>query len=213
MMALSEDDNSSVNLSLKLRRGSSDSRESYYMDFDKGIDSDIEEVSSCYDPRSSTIVGATPIKEDPTKCISSSSNEDNESSQLKKSDEELIHVKDNGDINEIKQEKSSQMISVNEVINDKHHHKRHDKESTNKHHSHHHHHHRDKHKSLHSNGDIKIDSKDPLHHLNKNDFDILRHVDDHHFKHKPDVFRKYYSRSLELREVKDKKLNPKRSAF
>ncbi|XP_052873628.1 proton channel OtopLc [Anopheles cruzii] len=35
---------SSPDLSLKLRRGSSDSRESYYMDFAQGIDSDIEDV-------------------------------------------------------------------------------------------------------------------------------------------------------------------------
>ncbi|XP_058127181.1 proton channel OtopLc [Anopheles ziemanni] len=35
---------SSPDLSLKLRRGSSDSRESFYMDFAQGIDSDIEDV-------------------------------------------------------------------------------------------------------------------------------------------------------------------------
>ncbi|XP_058063446.1 proton channel OtopLc [Anopheles bellator] len=35
---------SSPDLSLKLRRGSSDSRESYYMDFAQGIDSDIDDV-------------------------------------------------------------------------------------------------------------------------------------------------------------------------
>lgn len=35
---------SSPDLSLKLRRGSNDSRDSYYMDFAQGIDSDIEEV-------------------------------------------------------------------------------------------------------------------------------------------------------------------------
>lgn len=35
---------SSPDLSLKLRRGSSDSRDSFYMDFAQGIDSDIEEV-------------------------------------------------------------------------------------------------------------------------------------------------------------------------
>lgn len=39
-------DNSSPDLSLKLRRGSSDSRDSFYMDFDKGIDSDIEEMAT-----------------------------------------------------------------------------------------------------------------------------------------------------------------------
>lgn len=39
-------DDSSPDLSLKLRRGSSDSRDSFYMDFDKGIDSDIEEIAS-----------------------------------------------------------------------------------------------------------------------------------------------------------------------
>ncbi|RZC39481.1 Otopetrin domain containing protein [Asbolus verrucosus] len=37
---------SSPDLSLKLRRGSSDSRDSFYMDFDKGIDSDIEEMAT-----------------------------------------------------------------------------------------------------------------------------------------------------------------------
>lgn len=37
---------SSPDLSLKLRRGSNDSRDSYYMDFAQGIDSDIEEVST-----------------------------------------------------------------------------------------------------------------------------------------------------------------------
>ena len=35
---------SSPDLSLKLRRGSSDSRDSYYMDFAQGIDSDIDDV-------------------------------------------------------------------------------------------------------------------------------------------------------------------------
>lgn len=35
---------SSPDLSLKLRRGSSDSRDSFYMDFAQGIDSDIEDV-------------------------------------------------------------------------------------------------------------------------------------------------------------------------
>ncbi|XP_053599797.1 proton channel OtopLc isoform X1 [Plodia interpunctella] len=39
-------DDSSPDLSLKLRRGSSDSRESFYMDFAQGIDSDIEEVTT-----------------------------------------------------------------------------------------------------------------------------------------------------------------------
>lgn len=37
---------SSPDLSLKLRRGSSDSRDSFYMDFAQGIDSDIEEVAT-----------------------------------------------------------------------------------------------------------------------------------------------------------------------
>ena len=37
---------SSPDLSLKLRRGSSDSRDSFYMDFAQGIDSDIEEVTA-----------------------------------------------------------------------------------------------------------------------------------------------------------------------
>lgn len=48
-----DDGDSSPDLSLKLRRGSSDSRDSFYMDFDKGIDSDIEEIattSSAADP-------------------------------------------------------------------------------------------------------------------------------------------------------------------
>lgn len=39
-------EDSSPDLSLKLRRGSSDSRDSFYMDFDKGIDSDIEEMAA-----------------------------------------------------------------------------------------------------------------------------------------------------------------------
>lgn len=39
-------DDSSPDLSLKLRRRSSDSRDSFYMDFDKGIDSDIEEMAT-----------------------------------------------------------------------------------------------------------------------------------------------------------------------
>lgn len=39
-------DNSSPDLSLKLRRGSSDSRDSFYMDFDKGIDSDLDEIAT-----------------------------------------------------------------------------------------------------------------------------------------------------------------------
>ena len=37
---------SSPDLSLKLRRGSSDSRDSFYMDFAQGIDSDIEELTT-----------------------------------------------------------------------------------------------------------------------------------------------------------------------
>ncbi|PSN52508.1 hypothetical protein C0J52_11227 [Blattella germanica] len=39
-------EDSSPDLSLKLRRRSSDSRDSFYMDFAQGIDSDIEEVVS-----------------------------------------------------------------------------------------------------------------------------------------------------------------------
>lgn len=39
-------EDSSPDLSLKLRRGSSDSRDSFYMDFAQGIDSDIEEVTT-----------------------------------------------------------------------------------------------------------------------------------------------------------------------
>lgn len=38
----SDDDQSSLDLSMCLRRGSNDSRDSFYMDFDKGIDSDID---------------------------------------------------------------------------------------------------------------------------------------------------------------------------
>lgn len=44
-------DSNSSSLSLKLRTGSNGSRDSFYLDFDRGIDSDIEEVSaahSCY---------------------------------------------------------------------------------------------------------------------------------------------------------------------
>lgn len=41
---------SSPDLSLKLRRGSSDSRDSFYMDFAQGIDSDIEEVTTTGPP-------------------------------------------------------------------------------------------------------------------------------------------------------------------
>lgn len=44
---------SSPDLSLKLRRGSSDSRDSFYMDFAQGIDSDIEEVTTTDAPTSS----------------------------------------------------------------------------------------------------------------------------------------------------------------
>lgn len=39
-------DDSSPDLSLKLRRGSSDSRDSFYIDLAQGIDSDIEEVAT-----------------------------------------------------------------------------------------------------------------------------------------------------------------------
>jgi hypothetical protein len=41
-----DDDTSSNELSLRLRRGSSDSRDSFYMDFDQGIDSDIEQMAA-----------------------------------------------------------------------------------------------------------------------------------------------------------------------
>lgn len=44
-------EDSSPDLSLKLRRGSSDSRDSFYMDFAQGIDSDIEEVTTIEGPR------------------------------------------------------------------------------------------------------------------------------------------------------------------
>ena len=43
-MACRDDDGSSIDLSLKLRRNSKDSRDSFYVDFDQGIDSDIEEM-------------------------------------------------------------------------------------------------------------------------------------------------------------------------
>lgn len=39
-------EDSSPDLSLKLRRGSSDSRDSFYMDFTQGIDSDIEDIAT-----------------------------------------------------------------------------------------------------------------------------------------------------------------------
>lgn len=45
-MAGKNSGDSSPDLSLKLRRGSSDSRDSFYMDFAQGIDSDIEEVAT-----------------------------------------------------------------------------------------------------------------------------------------------------------------------
>uniref|UniRef100_T1IC16 Uncharacterized protein n=1 Tax=Rhodnius prolixus TaxID=13249 RepID=T1IC16_RHOPR len=54
---------SSPDLSLKLRRGSSDSRDSFYMDFAQGIDSDIEEVAattSGYIPQDITDDASTP---------------------------------------------------------------------------------------------------------------------------------------------------------
>ncbi|CAH1390020.1 unnamed protein product [Nezara viridula] len=54
---------SSPDLSLKLRRGSSDSRDSFYMDFAQGIDSDIEEVTattSGYVPHDITDDASTP---------------------------------------------------------------------------------------------------------------------------------------------------------
>lgn len=38
-------DSNSSNLSLKLRTGSSGSRDSFYLDLDRGIDSDLEELS------------------------------------------------------------------------------------------------------------------------------------------------------------------------
>lgn len=44
--SLNMGDDSSPDLSLKLRRGSSDSRDSFYMDFDKGIDSDLDEIAT-----------------------------------------------------------------------------------------------------------------------------------------------------------------------
>ncbi|XP_066145104.1 proton channel OtopLc [Euwallacea fornicatus] len=43
---MDQQQDSSPDLSLKLRRGSSDSRDSFYMDFDRGIDSDIEEMAT-----------------------------------------------------------------------------------------------------------------------------------------------------------------------
>ncbi|XP_065333011.1 proton channel OtopLc-like isoform X1 [Cloeon dipterum] len=44
--AADDDDTSSNDLPLRLRRGSSDSRDSFYMDFDQGIDSDIEQMAA-----------------------------------------------------------------------------------------------------------------------------------------------------------------------
>lgn len=46
---------SSPDLSLKLRRNSSDSRDSFYMDFARGIDSDIEELEDI--PSTSALQG------------------------------------------------------------------------------------------------------------------------------------------------------------
>lgn len=51
-------EDSSPDLSLKLRRGSSDSRDSFYMDFAQGIDSDIEEVTTIERPRLQDISNA-----------------------------------------------------------------------------------------------------------------------------------------------------------
>ncbi|XP_053999643.1 proton channel OtopLc-like isoform X3 [Hylaeus anthracinus] len=48
---------SSPDLSLRLRRGSSDSRDSFYMDFAQGIDSDIEEVTRPGDNNSDPMMG------------------------------------------------------------------------------------------------------------------------------------------------------------
>ncbi|KAK8402430.1 hypothetical protein O3P69_000680 [Scylla paramamosain] len=45
MASTLDTDSNSSNLSLKLRTGSSDSRDSFYLDLDRGIDSDIEELS------------------------------------------------------------------------------------------------------------------------------------------------------------------------
>lgn len=50
---------SSPDLSLKLRRGSNDSRDSYYMDFAQGIDSDIEEVATIASTSGQIAAGAT----------------------------------------------------------------------------------------------------------------------------------------------------------
>lgn len=62
-------EDSSPDLSLKLRRGSSDSRDSFYMDFDKGIDSDIEELAttSAGDLGDTTAATATPTTALPSK--------------------------------------------------------------------------------------------------------------------------------------------------
>lgn len=49
---------SSPDLSLKLRRGSNDSRDSYYMDFAQGIDSDIEEVATVTAPPSNVEIAS-----------------------------------------------------------------------------------------------------------------------------------------------------------
>ncbi|MPD05627.1 hypothetical protein E2C01_101379 [Portunus trituberculatus] len=45
MASTLDSDSNSSNLSLKLRTGSSGSRDSFYLDLDRGIDSDIEELS------------------------------------------------------------------------------------------------------------------------------------------------------------------------
>lgn len=50
---------SSPDLSLKLRRGSSDSRDSFYMDFAQGIDSDIEEVENIASGGNAQLRGGT----------------------------------------------------------------------------------------------------------------------------------------------------------
>ncbi|KAE8737716.1 hypothetical protein FOCC_FOCC016814 [Frankliniella occidentalis] len=52
-------DDSSPDLSLKLRRNSSDSRDSFYLDLDQGIDSDIEEMTQASTSGTAPLAPAT----------------------------------------------------------------------------------------------------------------------------------------------------------
>ncbi|KAJ1528072.1 hypothetical protein ONE63_007990 [Megalurothrips usitatus] len=53
-------DDSSPDLSLKLRRNSSDSRDSFYLDLDQGIDSDIEEMTQASTSGTAPLGGPPP---------------------------------------------------------------------------------------------------------------------------------------------------------